>query len=385
MKTSSATLTPLFDLLALLLVALNLRPALSSLGPVLPELGLSATSAGWLTTLPVLCLGLFAPLAPLLSRRLGLGWAVRLALLAILGGVLLRGLGSPWALFLGMTLAGAGIGVAGVLLPGIVKRDYPRHAGLMTGFYTMALCLGAAAAAGTMVPLARLLDAPSQALAFWALPAVLALLAWRRQDKAQPNLPAVRPKPLWHSSLAWQVTLYMGLQSSLAYTVFAWLPSMLISCGLTPEQAGWLTSVSIFIQAPAALLAPSLSHLGRNQKLPILLAMGLVLAGLMLVLLGSPAWLWPAGIVLGMGQGASFGLALALLVLRSADSQVAARLSGMAQGLGYTLAALGPLAVGAWHDAFDSWTSVAPLLAAIALAATLFGLLAGRDRQIHGA
>ncbi|WKE65561.1 cyanate transporter [Gallaecimonas kandeliae] len=365
-----------------MLVALNLRPALSSLGPVLPDLGLSATAAGWLTTLPVLCLGLFAPLAPLLAQRLGLGWAVRLALLAILAGVLLRGLGSPWALFGGMVLAGAGIGVAGVLLPGIVKSDFSQKAGLVTGLYTMVLCLGAAAAAGTMVPLAGFFHSTSLALASWALPALLALLIWRYGQGGNLPLQAARPKPLWHSALAWQVTLYIGLQSALAYSVFAWLPSMLINRGLSPAAAGWLTSVSIFIQAPAALLAPALSHLGRDQKLPIGLSMVATLVGLMLILLAGDAWLWPAGLILGVGQGASFGLALALLVLRSPDSQVAARLSGMAQGLGYCLAALGPLAVGAWQDGFGGWTATAPLLAAISLMATLFGLLAGRNRLI---
>lgn len=384
MTTSSVTPSPLFKLLALLLVALNLRPVLSSLGTVLPQLGLSATAAGWLSTLPVACLGLFAPLAPLLARRLGLGWAIRLALLAVLMGALLRGQGSAPALFAGMVLAGGGIGVAGVLLPGIVKRDYPGRAGLMTGCYTMALCLGAALAAGTTVPLAHRFGSAPLALAFWALPALVALLLWRYGDQRLASS-SDRPKPLWHAPLAWQVTLFMGLQSSLAYTVFAWLPSMLASRGLSPEAAGWLTSVSILVQAPAALLAPSISHLGRDQRLPVLVAMLMTLAGLMLVLLAGPQWLWPAGVVLGIGQGASFGLALALIVLRSSDAQVAARLSGMAQGLGYALAALGPLAVGAWQEAFGSWTAVAPLLAAIALFATGFGLMAGRNRHIAAA
>lgn len=136
-------------------------------------------------------------------------------------GALLRGLGSAPALFVGMVLAGGGIGVAGVLLPGIVKRDYPGHAGLMTGCYTMALCLGAALAAGTTVPLAHQFGSAPLALAFWALPALVALLLWRYGDqRLAPG--SDRPKPRWHAPLAWQVTLFMGLQSSLAYTVFAW-------------------------------------------------------------------------------------------------------------------------------------------------------------------
>ena len=381
--TGSACLgTPLrlFNLLALLLVAINLRPALTSLGPVLPELGLSTTAAGWLNTLAVLCLGLFAPLAPLLAKRLGLDWALRLALLVLAGGTALRAVASPWALFAGMIAAGAGIGVVGVLLPGVVKRDYPEQAGVMTGLYTMMLCIGAAVAAGTMVPLANTLHSVPLALGVWAIPALAAMILWR--SHLQPPATTAVAKPLWGSALAWQVSLYMGFQSSLAYSVFAWLPSMLMSRGLTPEAAGWLTSVSIFLQAPAALLATALTQRSRSQSQAIVIAMLLTLVGFIAILQAGPSWLWPAGIVLGVGQGSSFGLALALLVHRASNSDDAARLSGMAQGVGYALAALGPLVIGAGHDWLRSWPALTPLLAAITLLALLFGALAGRDRTV---
>ena len=163
-------LRPWLLLLGLVLVALNLRPALSSLAPLLNQVrddtGLSAAAAGLLTTAPVLCLGLFAPLAPRLARRIGAERSVLLILFCLAGGIVLRSLFPVFGLFAGSVLAGASIGIIGVLLPGIVKRDFPRQAGVMTGVYTMALCLGAALAAGATAPLEKLFGNWELALAF---------------------------------------------------------------------------------------------------------------------------------------------------------------------------------------------------------------------------
>lgn len=218
---------PWLLLLGLILVALNLRPALSSLAPLLADvsqsLGLSAAKAGLLTTLPVLCLGLFAPLAPVLARRFGAERVVLGILLTLAAGIILRSLVGEVGLFAGSLLAGASIGVIGVLLPGIVKRDFPKKAGAMMGVYTMALCLGAALAAGATVPLSKAFgDSWNIGLGFWALPALVAMLFWLPQvgQKHGAHHVAYRVKGLLRDPLAWQVTLYMGLQSSLSYIVF---------------------------------------------------------------------------------------------------------------------------------------------------------------------
>lgn len=177
---------PWLLLLGLILVALNLRPALSSMAPMLSEvsktLGLSAAQAGLLTTLPVLCLGLFAPLAPILARRFGAERVVLGILLVLAGGIILRSSFGEVGLFAGSVLAGASIGVIGVLLPGIVKRDFPKQAGTMTGVYTMALCLGAAMAAGATVPLSEHFDRSwALGLGFWVVPALVAAMFWLPQ------------------------------------------------------------------------------------------------------------------------------------------------------------------------------------------------------------
>lgn len=381
---------PWLLLLGLVLVALNLRPALSSMAPVLGQvsdgLGLSAAQAGLLTTLPVLCLGLFAPLAPMLARRLG-SERVVLGILATLAlGIVLRSVLGTTGLFLGSLVAGASIGIIGVLLPGIVKRDFPQHAGTLTGVYTMALCLGAAMAAGATVPLAHALgDNWAPALGFWMLPAVLAMLVWLPQARNGHGVHKVayRVRGLWRDPLAWQVTLYMGLQSSLAYIVFGWLPSILIGRGLSPTQAGLVLSGSVIMQLVSSLAAPWLATRGRDQRLAIVVVMLVTLCGLFGCLYAPLSGLWGWAVLLGLGQGGTFALALTLIVLRSRDAHVAANLSSMAQGVGYTLASMGPFAVGLVHDLTGGWNALGWVFAVLGAGAIVFGLGAGRALHVQ--
>ena len=376
---------PWLLLLGLILVALNLRPALSSMAPLLSEvsksLGLSAAQAGLLTTLPVLCLGLFAPLAPVLARRFGAERVVLGILLTLAAGIILRSSFGQVGLFAGSILAGASIGVIGVLLPGIVKRDFAKQAGTMTGVYTMALCLGAAMAAGATVPLSEHLDQRwALGLGFWAIPALLAAVFWLPQvgQKHGAHQVAYRVRGLLRDPLAWQVTLYMGLQSSLAYIVFGWLPSILIGRGLTPTQAGLVLSVSVIVQLISSLAAPWLATRGKDQRLAIVIAMLMTLGGLFGCLYAPIEGLWGWAMLLGLGQGATFSLALTLIVLRSRDAHVAANLSSMAQGFGYTLASLGPFAVGVVHDLTGGWNALGWIFGLVGLGAIIAGIGAGR-------
>ncbi|MEB0105987.1 CynX/NimT family MFS transporter [Pseudomonas sp. MH9.3] len=376
---------PWLLLLGLILVALNLRPALSSLAPLLSQvsdsLGLSAARAGLLTTLPVLCLGLFAPLAPILARRFGAERVVLGILLMLAAGITLRSAFGEAGLFSGSLIAGASIGIIGVLLPGIVKRDFARQAGAMTGVYTMALSLGAALAAGATVPLSHYFaDSWSLGLGFWMLPALIAALFWlpqaRHKHTAHPV--ASRVKGLLRDPLAWQVTLYMGLQSSLSYIVFGWMPSILIDRGLNATDAGLALSGSIVLQLLSALTAPWLATRGKDQRLAIVMVMLMTLGGLFGCLYAPIDGLWGWAVLLGLGQGGTFSLALTLIVLRSRDAHVAASLSGMAQGFGYTLASMGPLAVGLIHDWSGGWSAVGWAFGVIGVAAIIAGLGAGR-------
>lgn len=389
-RSRGAAVSPLWLIFAICLVAVNLRPTLTSLGPLVDSvrtgLDLSGSTIGILITLPILCFGAFAPLAPQLLRYQSAERIILVGLAVLVLGIGLRSLFGVVGLFAGTTLAGASISVVMVLLPSIIKQHFPRQAGQMMGVYSTALCLGAAVAAGATVPLENIPGSNWRwALAFWLLPAIAAAIVWwprlpasnPTKERAQVVLPRLRT-----NRLAWQVTLFMGLQSALAYCVFGWLPVILIDRGMTPLLAGLMLSVSIGVQLITSLGGPWLATRGRDQRATIGFMLMLTLSGLMGCLYGSMDTVWIWAVLLGLGQGGTFSIALALLVLRAPTAQVAASLSGMAQGVGYTIAALGPFIVGLLHEYSGNWHGVAIFFVLTALSSFVFGMYAGRARYI---
>lgn len=379
-------------ILLMVLVGLNLRPALSSLAPLLPRIEgegeLSILTLSLLTTLPVLCLGLFAPFAPWFARRLGIERSLALALIVLSFGLALRGVPTASLLFIGTFMVGAAIGVLGTLLPALVKRELADAADLMTGVYTMALCLGGALGAGLSIPLADLLGSWSLSLMSWASLALTALIGWWWiMPQPAPNVENKTSrryaKALLSKPLAWQVMLLMGSQSSLAYIVFGWLPSLLVRQGYSQAEAGWLMGGSIMMQIFSAIAAPWLARLNRDQRPALIMVLVLIGLGLWMLLLGSPSLRWPGAVLLGLGQGGSFSLALTLIVLRSGNAKVAGELSALAQGGGYTLAAMGPLLVGLMLDANVGIISITWLLLAILSFSAVMALLAGRQLRLE--
>jgi CP family cyanate transporter-like MFS transporter len=307
-----------------------------------------------------------------------------LAVLAV--GLLVRGFGTIATLLIGSGLIGIAIGIVNVLLPVLIKKDFSGSTALMTGVYTMALSTGAALASGLTVPLSKLMDGSwSSALAVWAVPVLLAMVVWmpRLTGATEASLgPRVALRGIWTNALAWQVTLFMGLQSALAYCVFGWLAPILRDRGMSDVSAGALVSVSIIGQVVAALVTPVLATRGGDQRPAVVICMMLNMAGLLGCVLAplSGALLW--AVILGLGQGASFALALTLIVLRSADARTAGQLSSMAQGVGYCLAAAGPLLVGVLHSWTGSWSALAGLFLAIGMGALVAGLGAGRTLHV---
>jgi len=376
---------------ALVLMAFNLRIAVTSVGPVLPAVmratGLSDAGAAVLTTLPSLCFGLFGPLGPALSRRLGTERALLLVLAILAVGTGLRGVATVPALFVGQILAGFSIGIVNVLLPSLVKRDFPKRAALMTGLYTMSLSLGGGIAAAATVPLAHAFGGSwAIALACWAIPAAIAVAIWAPQV---PRATSGRRHAgftvtgLWSDALAWQVTLFMGLNSALAYTMFGWLPHLLQDRGLNAVNAGYVLSVSVFGQAAGALFAPLLATCWRDQRVINVLGTAICIVGL-IGCFYAPLWsVWVWAGVAGLAQGGVFAVAVMLILLRAADSHIAAHLSSMVQGVGYLIASLGPLVAGLLHGWSGDWNGVALFCVAIAAASALCGIGAGRDRHVR--
>lgn len=380
--------------LSLLLIACNLRPVFGSLSVVLPEImrdtGLSAAGASLLTTLPILCLGLFSAPTPWLSRRFGAERVLLLALLLIGSGTLLRAAGSLPFLFASSVLAGAGIAMGNVLLPSLVKRHFARHAALMTGMYILAICIGATIATAATVPLATNMFAGAwpYALAAWALPALLVLALWLPQAlrmHTEPTDPAARSGSLGRDALAWQVTAFMGLQSSLAYIVIGWLAPILRERGLESDLAGYVVAISTLSQLVTSLVVPSIAARCRDQRALAVGLTALSFAALMGLILAPLATVWLWALLLGCGQGGLFALALSLIVMRSGNAQVTAQLSAMAQGWGYMLAACGPLLTGLLHQWTGSFASSIWLIALLSAAMAWSGWGAGRNLLVRPA
>ncbi|HET8641295.1 MAG TPA: MFS transporter [Pseudonocardiaceae bacterium] len=372
------------------LAAFNLRPALASVGPVLPELrrdlGLSGAGAAALTMLPLLCFAAFSSTAPRLARRFGIEPVVMVALVAIMIGLAGRVLGGPSVLFTGTVLVGGAIAIANVLLPPLIQRDFPGRTGLMMGVYTASLSGSAAVAAGLTVPAGDAIGLGWRgALGCWALPAVVAAALWSPQLRAStrpPRRSGERSVSLLRNALAWQVTVFFGLQSMLFYAVLAWLPTIYREHGFSPAAAGFLLALCGFVQIPVTLLLPSVATRARNQVVLVAVAtllFGVGLAGVMVAPTAAP-YLW--AVLIGVGSGACFALALALFVLRSAHVRDTARLSAMAQTAGYVISACGPLLLGLVHEMTGSWTVALLTLLLLAVPQLVCGMLAGRVRWI---
>jgi CP family cyanate transporter-like MFS transporter len=377
---------------AIVAVALNQRPAVVSVAPVLRDLradtGLSAAMAGLLTTVPVLCFGAFAPIAPRLARRVGLETAVALSLVLLSVGIGLRLLTPIALLYAGSLIAGSAIALANVLLPAFVKREFLRPGAVM-GMYSASLNIGAALGAAVTVPLGTALGLGWRAaLGLWLVLALVALALWlpvagtgREQRVSGPDVGG-GSWVLLRQPLTWQVTGFLGLQSVQFYSVAAWLPTLLADAGVPVDEGGVLLGISNVIGAGAALLAPSLAGRMRTQRPLILAVVGAFAIGLtgLAVAPGTATLVWVT--VFGVAQGAGFAVALTLIVLRSPTPLVAARLGGVAQCLGYPVAAAGPLLFGALHDLTGGWRWPVAALIALLVPMTWVGWGAARNTVV---
>jgi CP family cyanate transporter-like MFS transporter len=382
----------LLIVLAIVLLAANLRPALTSVAPLIGQIrtdtGISNGVAGLLTGLPLLAFAVLSPIAPRLARRFGMERVLLASLLVLAVGILLRSAGVVAALFLGTAILGAAIAVGNVLLPSLVKREFPERTGLMTSTYTTALAVSAAIAAGASFPIAYQVDGWRGSLALWALLALVAAVAWlpqiRSADPANASTGTSREVTgLWSSVLAWQVTLFMGLQSLGYYVVLTWLPEILQEeVGVSAAQAGWMLALAQVVVIPAMFLAPVLADRRPSQYSVVVVAVTLTGAGALglLVAASTATVLWI--VLLGLGQGACFSLALTFFALRAPDSEHAAALSGMAQSVGYLLAAGGPFLFGLLRDATHAWTVPLTLLVVVTVCLLITGLGAARDAHV---
>ncbi|TDO46424.1 CP family cyanate transporter-like MFS transporter [Kribbella sp. VKM Ac-2527] len=372
--------------------ALNLRPALAGVSPLLADitrdLRLTPTTGGLITTVMVVCLGVASPLAPSLVRRWGVDSTLFAALVVLTIGILLRSGGSTIALYAGAAVAGSAIAVMNVVMPAVVKRYFPDRVGALTAVYVSGLVTGAALTAGLMVPVQRAFgDSWQTAAASIAALSAAAALTWLprvRRPVPQPIGPTT-PRPrsgLLRDRVVWSVTAFMGLQSLTFYVVLAWLPPIFRDAGLSAEHAGYLLALSNLSQLVSTLTVPTLAARARSQSGYAATAAVVTLAGYLGVLFApsTASWLW--AVLLGLGQGASIALALLFIALRSPDPLTTTSVSALAQSIGYVLAATGPVAVGLLRQATGGWTVPLIVIIGVLIAQLTAGILAGRPRLV---
>lgn len=415
--------------LGIVLSALNLRPAITSLGALLEEvrdgLGMSGSVAGLLTSVPPLCFAVFGVMAPRLARRFGAGAVVCAGMVAIATGLLIRPYAGGTAGFLaGSALALMGIAVSNVLMPVIVKHWFPDRVGSMTGLYSMALALGTALAAAVTVPLTDTLGGSWQTgLALWAGLAVAAVLPWlpfvrgrvsppgaekaavaatggdtsagdtsaRDRDEAGPtqaSAPAEHARVevprlrMARSRTAWALAVFFGLQATAAYITMGWMAQIFRDAGVPAGTAGLLLAVTMVMGVPLAFVIPRLATRLPHQG-PIVLALGLCgLVGYAGLYLAPAAGAWAWAVLLGIANCA-FPLALTMVGMRARTGPGVAQLSAFAQSTGYLISIPGPLLVGVLYQHSGGWGLPIALMSALMIPQMVVGFLAGRDRTVE--
>ncbi|MFJ6250703.1 MULTISPECIES: CynX/NimT family MFS transporter [unclassified Streptomyces] len=415
--------------LGLVLAALNLRPAITSLGALLEEvsegLHMSGSVAGVLTSVPPLCFAVFGITAPRLARRFGPAAVVCAGMAAILAGLVLRPLAGGTAAFLAASaLALMGIAVSNVLMPVIVKRYFPDRVGTMTGLYSMALALGTSVAAAATVPMTDALGGDWRlGLGVWAILAALAVLPWlpllrdrdgvsrmdtgssrtdagpsgtdtgssrtetgssrtaSRASRTEAKAPAAAPR-VARSRTAWALGVFFGLQATGAYITMGWMPQIFRDAGVPASTAGVLLAVTMVMGVPLAFVIPRLATRMKHQG-PIVVALALCGLGGYTGLFLAPAagaWLW--AVLLGVSNCA-FPLALTMIGLRSRTGAGVVRLSAFAQSVGYLISIPGPLLVGVLYQHSGGWGLPIALMGGLMVPQMIVGILAGRDRTVE--
>ena len=399
--------TAFFLLLSIMVVAFNLRAAITAVGPLVglirEDLGISNGVAGFITTIPLVFFALGSSAASFLGNLFGLESTIFGGLFLIFLGILLRSYTGMSGFFLGTAVIGCGIAIGNVLMPAFIKERFPDKVGLITSLYSASMTVMASISVAISLPLANFWRVGwKNSLAVWSLPALGGLILWwpwrreriaafpsppdsrRKKPAPFPKIPHRQSKTSVYLSLtAWQVTIFTGLQSLLFYCFVAWLPSILLAKGVYEDAAGTLSLLYLLVSIPANILVPVLCGRRSGQR-PVAFVFCLIyLIGMIGFLFATSRQLLIFSIVLcGLGMGACISYSICLIGLRSSSAWEASRLSGMAQTVGYLLAALGPTLIGTIYDVTASWTLPILLFIGGILLMSLFALRSGEDKPL---
>jgi CP family cyanate transporter-like MFS transporter len=379
-------------LFSIILLALNMRSPITSVGPltgmIRDNLGISNTMAGALTTVPLLAFAILSPFGSKLARKFGMEVVLFGALLILTAGLALRPVGNGTTLFAGTALIGIAIALFNVLMPAFVTMNFAHQIGLMTGLYVMSMNLAGALASGLSIPIATSSDLGWRAaVGFWLIPAGVAIIVWLSQMKyirhpLKTEGSTYEKTSLLSSPLAWKITVFMGIQSLLFYSCVAWLPDILQEQGMSAGASGWMLSITMFSQLPFTLIVPVMADKMNNQRPLVIIAAVLMIGGLSGILFGRIDFVLLWVIMIGTASGFAFSLSMMFFSLRTRNSFEAADLSGMAQSVGYLLAALGPALLGALHDFMNGWTVPVLLLIGAYICLFIVGMGAAKEGYV---
>lgn len=384
-----------FLIIGIIFVAINLRPGITSVGPLIgtirDDLGLTNWSAGLITSLPLLAFASISSFIPALSIKYTNERMMMFGLLILSIGISIRSISIILFLFLGTLLVGIGIAICNVILPSIIKDKFPLKVALMTSIYSTTMGIMAATASGVSIPLATHLKGGWQLSLFvWMVPAITGAVLWgiilkknKLTNKIKFSAIKTDNRAIWHSPLAWQIALFMGLQSTMFYVTISWLPEILSAYGLSSAESGWLLSFTQLIGMPVSFFVPVIAGKLTSQRSLVLILGTTAVAGFLGLLFSrSYLFIFINISLIGVTLGGGFALALTFLGIRAKQAKHAAQLSGMAQAVGYSLAAIGPVSIGYLYDMSNSWVLPLIVLIMISILVTIFGLSAGRDRYV---
>lgn len=388
-KHSSRNLVYL--LLCIILIAANLRAPITSVGPVIPgmvaELHLSATAVGLFTAIPLICFSLFSTFMPRFSLMTGIEKLLIFSLLLLSLGIVIRSAGGISYLFFGSACIGIAITIGNVLMPAFIKKRFPARGGVVTGIYLFSMNICSAFAVGYSIRLGNIGNLGwRSSIGVWALPVLATFFIWvplyKKGEPANTSFRSDIVKKIWKSRLAWQISIFMGLQSIVFYAFAAWLPTILQGWGMDAERAGWMLSYIQLGQVPMMIIGPVLADKMKNQTPLIWLTFFLWMAGILLMISFRTTYIEAATLLIGAAVGLAFALATIFFLLRTNNVSESAALSGMAQSVGYFEAALAPLIFGMLHDITHSWDMAIWLLFIAGFVLLFTGLYAAKDRRV---
>ena len=380
-------------IIGVILVGANLRVPLTSAGALVSfirdDFGISNALAGAITTLPLIAFALLSPFAPKIANKIGMERTIAISLALLIIGILIRSAGAIELLFTGTLLVGLGIAVGNVLIPGIIKMNFPFKIGLMTGLYAIVMNVFGALGSGLSIPIATSGSFGWRgSLVIWSGLVLITLLIWlpqlMKKHDAKKKINNQKIGGMLRSPLAWKITVFMGAQSLIFYTLITWLPTILTANGYDIHLAGWGVFIFQFASIPFTFIIPVIADRMKNQVMLAFVCSGLILAGIIGLLAGLSelSILWV--VFLGIGNGSAFSLSMMFFTLRTKDGYEAAELSGMAQSLGYLLAAVGPVLVGGLQDITGSWTLPLSMMALFAIVMLIMGVASGKNKQVSG-